>query len=166
MRLLLCVMLLATTLVVTAQDKPEFSGVWILMPSDSSASSAAQTLVVHQLLTRTSVRGIALDHPLITFEIERHSSGSVHSERYQIGVIGGTIIGDVETHHSTTWDGDRLVIETIYSTYSARQRNTEISSTHTEVWSLDAQGTLSVVATDQNADAKPRTSTLIYRHQP
>lgn len=133
-------------------------------------------LAVHQSVTRESARGTRIDPPLITLAVERHFAGGVHSDFYTIGVIGGTVSGvsgntpgagaggqTSQTHFSTTWDGDRLVIE---SSSSRRPVGAGSSTAHKEVWSLTAQRALSVVVTDWDTGTEPITNNLIYRRQP
>jgi hypothetical protein len=167
MHLAVCVLVLLLEGATAAQDRPDFSGTWTLVNPIGSASSAAHMLIVRQSFTRESVRGTPIDPPLITLAVERHASASVHSDLYTIGVIGGTVSGvggqSAQTRFSTTWDADRLVIETVYS---GRPGDAGSSSIHREVWSLDAQQTLSLVFTDQSTDTEPMTTTLIYRRQP
>src|SRR5258708_21997670 len=88
-----CVLVLFIAHASAAQDKPDFSGTWILVSPSGSASSDAQMMTVHQSFTRESVRGTPIDPPLITLAVERESNGVVHSERYTIGTIGGTVSG-------------------------------------------------------------------------
>jgi len=173
MHLAVCVLVLLLEGATAAQDRPDFSGTWILVNPSGSASSAAQMLTVHQSFTRESVRGTPIDPPLITLAVERHSSGGVHSDLYTIGLIGGTVSGvsgntvgtglggRAQTRFSTTWDGDRLVIE---NSYLGRPGDAVSSSAHKEV-SLDAQGTLSLVVTDRSTGTEPITTNLIYRRQ-
>src|SRR4051812_34982411 len=90
MPLAVCVLVLLVQGPTWAQDKPDFSGTWLLVNQTLTPASTAQKLIVHQTFTRQSVRGIPIDPPLITIATERQSADGVHSERYTIGEIGGT----------------------------------------------------------------------------
>src|SRR5262245_20426117 len=153
----------------SAQDRPDFSGDWILVNrSDAPAANAAQSITVHESFKYESVRGTPVDPPLITLLVERRINGTVHSELYTVGTITGTVGGTVfgrqreQTRLSTTWDGDRLVIEV---RYAGRPVDAGAFSEHKEVWSLDAQGALLLTVTDNAPGTEPTTTDLIYRRQ-
>jgi hypothetical protein len=164
-----CVLVSLSAVTIAAQDKPDFSGNWILVNSTGSISDAAQTMTVRESFQRVSLRGTPIEPPFITLAVERHSTAGVRSDLYAIGVAGGTTGGVVgnrgvtvgdqtpETRFSTTWDGDALVIET-----GAWTADTGPQSSHKEVWSLDVQGTLLINVTDRST-GEPETATLVYR---
>ena len=166
--LAVCALVLLFVGTAAAQGRPDFSGTWVLV-TPNRVVSAAQTLVVRQTFTRESVQGFPIDPPLITLAVERHSAGSVHSEFYTIGEMGGTVSGiagsqpSAKTEFSTRWDGDRLVIE---NSESRQLENASSWSRHMEVWSLNAQGALSVVVTERTAANEPIATNLLYRRQP
>ncbi len=105
-----------------------------------------------------------------------HRGGSVRSELYTMGTIGGTIGGVVgntgtglhghsqQTRFSTGWDRDRLVIQ--ITNNSGHPADAGDESEHKEVWSLDAQGALLVSITDSAPGTGPTTTTLMYRRRP
>ena len=137
---------------VAAQDKPDFSGNWILAGPTESGSNTAQTMTVRETFTRASIRGTPVEPPLITIAVDRQFASGERSDLYTVGVVGGTtagVVGDVggagagdqpsHTRFSTTWDGDRLVIET-----SAWAADAGSHSDHKEVWWLDAEGSSSL----------------------
>jgi hypothetical protein len=155
---------------VAAQNRPDFSGNWILVSPQNS--NGAQTMTVRETFARTSVSGAPIEPPLITLAVERRSASGVRSDRYTIGVVSGTtsgVIGNAgagvgdhtpQTRSSTTWDGDRLVIETRSWTVDDRSY-----SDHKEVWWLDAQGALLISVTDEDPGDR-KTTTLLYRRRP
>ena len=169
MRIAPFILILLVGQAVSAQDKPDFSGDWILVNRSDAPSSAAQSISVHESFKRESVRGTPVDPPLVTLLVERRINGTVHSELYTVGTISGTVGGTVfggqreQTRFSTSWDGDRLVIEV---RYSGRPVDAGAFSEHKEVWSLDvAQGVLLLAVTEKAPGTEPTTTDLIYRRQ-
>lgn len=114
---------------VVAQDKPDFSGRWVLENPPDSALDIAGALTVRQSIVQTTVYGTPMEPFFKDLAVEREFKNGRRSETYQIGVVGG-IIGGVdrtgrgtgpdgqrpETGVSVLWDSNRLVIET--GTYS------------------------------------------------
>ena len=159
---------------ISAQDKPDFSGDWILVSPVNGASNAPRTTTVRQSFKRESVKGTPIDPPLITLAVERRLNSGVHSELYTIGIEGGIVGGVVansgtglsgqsqQTRFSTTWDGDKLVIDI---RYSGRPVDLGAESEHKEVWSLDPLGALLLAITDRNPGTEPTTTNLIYRRR-
>jgi len=174
MQLVSCIVAVLVAPATSAQDKPDFSGDWILV-SPTDATNAAQTLTVRQSFTRESVKGTPIDPPLITHAVERRLDSGLHSDVYTIGTVGGIVSGLVgnsatglssqtqETRFTTTWDGDTLVIDT---RYSGRPADVGAESEHKEVWSLDPRGALLLTVTDQSPGTQPVTTNLIYRRRP
>jgi hypothetical protein len=171
-----CIVVLLIVRASSAQDKPDFSGNWILVSPIDAGLNAAQTMTVHESFKRESVQGTPIDPPLITLAVDRRVNGSVRSELYTIGTIGGTVGGVVgntgtglrgqsrETRFSTGWDGDRLVIQ--ITTDSGHVADAEGEPEHKEVWSLDAQGALLLIITDRASGMGLTTTTLLYRRRP
>jgi hypothetical protein len=166
-RIWLSLLISLTAGITAAQDKPDFTGQWVLLtPRD--AGDAARGLSVRQWLEhRTSVRGVQIDIPHVA--IDRQFQNGVRSESYQIGIVGG-IAGGLyaganvprrSTRYAVRWDGDRLVIET--GRYSGPTREAGSYSEHVEVWSLDASGRLVMAVTDRGSGSSPRTTELTYR---
>jgi hypothetical protein len=155
--------------VTWAQDKPDFSGNWILVSPRDPPDDAARTLIVRETFTRASVKGTPVDPPLIRLAVERRLNTSVRSDLYTIGTVGGTVGntgpgGQTEqTRSSTGWDGDSLVI---HITYSGRPVDAGAESEHTELWSLDAHDALSLTVTDWRPGTEARTTSLLYRRRP
>jgi hypothetical protein len=94
-----------------AQDKPDFSGHWILVSPDDSAPTVARELTVRH--SKPSSNTIRLEKITIGRKLDTGS----HSEDYEIGIVRGVVAGIVGSeapeHRSTwsaTWDGTTLVI--------------------------------------------------------
>ena len=161
----LLVSLIAGT--TAAQEKPDFTGEWILVTPRDGATDAAAELSVRQWLEhKTSVRGVPIDIPHVA--IERQFQTGARSESYQIGIVGGVTSGSaganfpgVRIQYRVKWDGDRLVIET--GRYAGPTRESGPYSEHDEVWSLEAQGTLVMTVTDRASGTESRTTQLTYR---
>ena len=173
--LLLCVVVLLIAAGAAAQDKPDFSGQWVLATPSDSASTVALELIVHQSIVRQSVRGDAITPFFKTLTVERRLPSGVRSESYEIGTEG--ILGSVapggeapgpkrqspQTRVSVKWNGNRLVIET--GSYSGTTRDAGPYREHDEVWSLEAQGRLLITVTDRGSSLGPSTTDLTYRRR-
>jgi hypothetical protein len=164
-----CILVLLVAHVTWAQDKPDFSGNWILVSPTDPPDGAARTLIVRETFTRESVKGTPIDPPLIRLAVERRLNTSVRSDLYTIGTVGGTVGnagpgGQTEqTRSSTDWNGDSLVI---HITDSGRPLEAGAESEHTEVWSLGVQGALSLTVTDRRPGTEARTTSLLYHRRP
>lgn len=170
--------LLVTPLVavgVAAQDKPDFSGNWVLQDPSQPGVDIPRTLAIHQPLQRTTVLGKPMPPVFLQLTIERHFERGVRAETYHIGTEGGTVSGIVgdgrsvqdvnraQTRVSVRWEGDRLRIETGH--YSGPTRDSGPYTEHTEVWWLDEQGRLLVTVVDRRSDSEVAARTLTYRPQ-
>lgn len=165
----LCVSLIAGA--VSAQQKPDFTGEWVLVTSSNGATDAAPALSVrHWFEHATSPRGVPVDIPHLA--IERRFGTDVKSEHYQIGlsggvvggVAGGVVPGSVSgwsTQHSVKWDGNTLVIST--GSYSGPAREAGPYSERDEAWSFAAPDILVITVTERSAGAGPRTVQFRYR---
>jgi len=101
-----------------AQDKPDFSGSWVLESAAQSALDAPQGLSVSQSLVGTNVRGEAMKPFFKEITVTRALEGGPRSETYQIGVVGGTVSGladgagnGTRTHHRVQGEDEALIIE-------------------------------------------------------
>ena len=155
-------MLVAAT--VVAQDKPDFSGRWILETSAGAGPDGARALTVRQPVVRTNVYGAPMPPFFKELSVDRQFGTDVRSETYQIGIEGGAInVGAAlpHTRFSVRWDDNRLVIDT--GRYSGSTRESGPYTEHTEVWQLDAAGRLIVSTTDRGSGIASTTKTLTYR---
>lgn len=165
-------MLVAAT--VAAQDKPDFSGRWILETSAGASRDVARSLTVRQPVVRTNVYGAPMPPFFKELSVERQFVTDVRTDIYQIGVEGGMVGGvlpanrgaapDVnvsQTRFSVRWEDNRLVIDS--GSYSGPTREAGPYTEHTEVWQLDAAGMLVVSITDRGSGIASTTKTLTYR---
>jgi hypothetical protein len=175
MRIWLGLLVSLTAGTTAAQEKPDFTGEWVLVAPRDGAMDSAPALSVRQWLEHaTSVRGVPIDIPHVA--IERDFPTGARSERYTIGTSGGVAGGvtsgsvrgatpsvSVSTRYAVKWDDERLVIET--GRYSGPSPEAGPYSEHHEVWSLDVEGSLVMTVTDRAPHAEPRTTVLTYRRQ-
>ena len=163
-------MLVAGT--VAAQDKPDFSGRWILETSAGPGPDGARALTVRQAVARPNVYGAPMPPFFKELSVDRQFGTDVRTETYQIGVEGGMVSGISpanrgiapefsQTRFSVRWDDNRLVIDT--GIYSGRTRDAGPYTEHTEMWQLDAAGKLIVSTTDRRSGIASTTKTLTYR---
>ena len=152
--------LMAST--VTGQDKPDFSGRWVLWGSARGDIDVPLALVVRQPITRTNASGAPMEPFFSALAVEREFSTHSQTETYQIGVEGGIVTRSVRTTHSVRWEGNRLVIAT--RGYSGSSRDPGPSTEHIEEWELDATGTLVILVTNRNSGAGvSKENTFTYR---
>lgn len=170
--------LLLTPLVaagLSAQDKPDFSGSWVLQDPPQPGVAIPRTLAIRQPLRRTTVLGEPMPPAFLDLTVERQFEGELRAETYRIGTEGGMvsgIVGDgrsaqdvnrVRTRVSVRWEGDRLHIET--GRYSGPTRDSGPYTEHAEVWRLDQQSRLLITVVDRQPDSEVATRTLTYRRQ-
>jgi hypothetical protein len=159
---------------VTAQDKPDFSGRWILETSAVVGPDVARSLTVRQRVVRANVNGAPMPPFFNELSVERQYVTDVHAETYQIGVEGGTVGGVAATNRGPApdvnasqtrlvvrWEDDRLVIDT--GSYSGSSREAGPYSEHSEIWRLDTAGVLILSITDRGSGIASTTKTLTYR---
>ena len=154
---------------LAAQDKPDFSGSWIL-ESGSSAADIPQTLSVSQSLVRTNVRGEAMKPFFTNITVTRSLASGTRSETYQIGVVGGTVFGRADgsvdglrTHHRVAWEEQALVIES--GSYTGPVPESGDWAERREVWALDSGVRLRLAITTRSPVDAPNTVILVYRRQ-
>ena len=157
-----------TTVGVAAQDKPDFSGRWVLAIPQQSDTNTPLALSVRQTVVRTTVRGDPMEPFFRDITIERQFEASTRSETHLIGVQGGTVPGvradnrptGLTTHHAVKWDGNALVFES--GSYTGPPE-TGTWAERRESWSLEADGRLRVAITMRSSDDGSRAVTLRYR---
>jgi hypothetical protein len=150
----LCVLASIISGVSAAQDKPDFSGRWVLVSSADVGADAAPELAVSQ----------AIGTPGAILDVERRSKDGVHSERYKIGVrVFAERRDGANTRLSVRWEGDALVIER--DSYSGQTADARPDTSHHELWSIDPNGMLVMTVADRSVGAKPRTTKVVYRRR-
>jgi hypothetical protein len=158
-----------TTVGVAAQDKPDFSGRWVLAIPQPSHADIPLALSVRQTVVRTTVCGDPMEPVFRDITIERQFETSTRSETHLIGVRGGTVSGlradgspaGPTTHHAVNWDGNALVFES--GSYTGQHPETGTWAERREIWSFEADGRLRVAITSRSSGDGPRAVTLHYR---
>ena len=153
---------------VVAQDKPDFSGRWILTTPQQSEADIPLALSVRQTLVRTTVRGEPMEPFFRDIAIERQFETGTRSENHLIGVQGGTVAGlradgipnGTTAHHAVKWDGNALVFES--GSYTGQRPETGTWVERREIWSLDADGRLRVAITTRSSGDGSKDITLMY----
>ncbi|HMC77456.1 MAG TPA: pyridoxamine 5'-phosphate oxidase family protein [Vicinamibacterales bacterium] len=154
------------------QDKPDFSGRWILVSADPPGPDVPRAMTVTQQLVSTTVRGEAMTPFFKDITIERETATSTRSETSWLGVNGGVVGGIVgsipgasmntqRSHHSVTWDGLTLVFE--HRSETGENYQPGDWTERREAWSLEPDGRLRIVITTRGSRDQPRTVTSIYR---
>ena len=169
MRVSLWLLLLTSlvAVVVTAQEKPDFSGSWVLKDPPRSTVDIPRVLTIRQPLRTTTARGEPMPPAFIDLTVEKHFESEVRTDTYQIGTEGSTGTFGVRggsrssSRFSVRWDGDRLRIET--KTYPTS--DTSLYTEHEEVWWLDELGNLLITVVERRSDSDAETRTLTYRRQ-
>lgn len=125
-----------TVTAAAAQQKPNFSGRWVIV---SPAEGAGQEQIVK--------------HDEKTLSTAHASEGAGHSMLYQLD--GATHRNAIPSHGSeivilstARWDGNRIVITSAASYPNGRKTESK------EIWSLDDQGRL-VIDFTETVDGKP-----------
>ena len=152
-----------------AQDKPDFSGRWVLEAGSQSDSEIPRALSVTRAVTRLDVPREPTRPFVSSIAIDREFEGGVESETRRIDILGGTVPGisrdgrlsGAELRHSTIWEENTLVFWN--GSYSDRSGRNGGWLERREAWSLDNAGRLNVVITTHRSDAKAHTVTAVYQ---
>jgi hypothetical protein len=155
----------------SAQDKPNFSGSWVLLSvSPPATDSPPRAMTVRQVLVDTTMHGQPMQPFYRDMWIGREYESRTLSETYRIGVVGGSFpginadgsrTGTLRAHHAVVWDDQTLVFES--GTYTGELRASGVWSERREVWTLDRDGRLRLVITTRGSDGDARTIELMYR---
>jgi hypothetical protein len=150
---------------LAAQEKPDFSGSWIL-ESGASGTDIPHALLVSQSLVRTNVRGEPMQPFFKDITVTRVLASSTRSETYQIGVVGGSVsVGFIgqQTHHRVAWEERALVIES--GSYTGPVPESGDWAERREVWSLDSGVRLRLAITVRSSLDAPKMVMLVYRKE-
>ena len=89
MRTILSLLLLTSLVaVVEAQEKPDFSGSWVLQDPPQSNVDIPRMLTIRQPLRRTTARGEPMPPVFLDLAVERHFESEVRTDTYHIGTGG------------------------------------------------------------------------------
>jgi hypothetical protein len=154
---------------LAAQEKPDFSGSWIL-ESGASGTDIPQALSVSQSLVRTNVRGEPMQPFFKDITVTRVLATSTRSETFQIGGVGGSVSSRADggfigqrTHHRVAWEEQALVIES--GSYTGPVPESGDWAERREVWSLDSGVRLRMAITVRGSVDTPETVMLVYRRK-
>jgi hypothetical protein len=162
-------LIMLATVGVAAQDKPDFSGRWILTTPQQSDTDTPLALSVRQTLVRTTVRGNPMEPFFRDITIERQFETGTQSATHLIGVQGGVVPGlradgsanGPTAHHAVRWDRNALVFES--GSYTGQRPETGVWAERREVWSLNPEERLTVVITKRSSGDARREITAVYR---
>ena len=161
---------------LAVQDRPDFSGRWILASADPPGPEISKAMTVRQSLARTNVRGEPMTPFYKEIAIDRELESGTRSETHQIGIQGGVVGGVVGSHRpggppsrprglfAVKWDDAVLVFE--QGTYSGETSQSGPWTQRREEWSLEPDGRLRVAITTRGSSDTARTVTLVYRRPP
>jgi hypothetical protein len=148
----LCVLISAIAGAASAQNKPDFSGQWILVSPRDLPATAALELAISQ----------HVEGSVTTIRVER-SSGDAHPSRYRVGLRVHTERRDgSENRLLVSWNENSLVIQ---RGHYKRRGDSEPYTQRSEVWSLDKEGRLVISATEWAAGREAETINLTYRRR-
>jgi hypothetical protein len=159
-----------------AQDKPDFSGSWILR-SDPSDADVPKALSIQQPLHRTNRLGELVTPSYFDITIARTLPTGTSSQTFWIGTIGGSVTGGVvgdrasgttpravtRTHSRVDWEEQTLVLESF--SYTGPAPETGDWSERREMISLTPNGDLRLEMTSRSSTSDRRTSVVTYRRQ-
>jgi hypothetical protein len=157
---------------VAAQDKPDFSGHWVLESGSQSAADVPEALEVSQSLVRTNVYGQPMPPFFKDITVVRAFENGARSETYQIGVEGGTVSGGTaeradqprsQYHYHVAWESETLVME--FGSYTGPAPESGQWTERREEWLLDPGGRLRVAITTRSSSAASSTVTQVYRRR-
>ena len=157
---------------VAAQERPDFSGRWVLAtPPLTADGETPSALSVQQTVVRTTLRGEPMKPYVSDISIGREFKTGLRSETHHIGVTGGSVPGPAADgnrngptdHHDVRWDGNVLVFTS--GSHTGPRPMTGEWSERREAWALDADGSLRVTIATSGSSAASKTITLVYRRQ-
>jgi hypothetical protein len=162
-------LLILATATVAAQNKPDFSGRWILAVPESSAPDIPSALLVRQTVVRTTVHGEPMEPFFKDIAIDLELESGVRSENHLIGMAGGIVPGrrpdsslqGLQTHYCVNWEDSSLVFEN--GSHTGPKPETGVWAERRETWSLDPEGRLRIVIVTRSSADDSRTVTLVYR---
>lgn len=165
-------LLTACTGTALCQDKPDFSGTWILESPVVPGVDVPVKLTVRQSLVRTNVRGEPMKPYFKTISVQREFATLLRTDSYEIGLIGGFVGGSAGQHaddpsdrphgsDAVMWFGRQLVFTN--ARYSGGTKESGPYTEHSERWTLERADKLVTRLSDESSE-RPRTIvTVTYR---
>jgi hypothetical protein len=158
---------------LAAQEKPDFSGSWVLESGAQSAGDIPKALLVNQSIVRTNARGEPMKPFFRDITVTRYFVAGTRTDTYIIGTQGGVVTVlppdgrpnrlNPQTRVAVRWDADRLIIDT--GSYSGSRREDGPYTERTEVWELDSAGELRVTVNDRGSATASTSTTAMYRKE-
>ena len=151
---------------VAAQRGTDFSGSWVLDPTQvRPVPDIPQRLVVEQpLTTTTSVQGAPMAPAYHTLYVTRYAGDIVQQDAHRISLIGGSANGVPDpaggSRYEVTWRGQSLWI--YRESYGPGGANMWRRG---ELWRIDDRGRLIITIESREAAAPATTQTLVYRRE-
>ena len=130
--------------VISAQEKPDFAGRWVLVSPGEGAGQ--EHIVTQDAATLTTAHG---------------SEGHGHRMVYKLdGTESRNVLvshgSDSVTLSKASWNGNQLTITSDTTYPDGRKRHAK------EVWSFGGDGRLVVELTETGLGASPKTTKLVY----
>ncbi|HYN09425.1 MAG TPA: hypothetical protein VES67_18725 [Vicinamibacterales bacterium] len=132
-------------LVASAQQKPDFSGRWVIVTPAESAG--LEQVVKHDATTLTTAHA---------------SEGAGHATIYKLdGSESRNVIvshgSDLVTLSRVSWSGNKLIITSATTYPDGRKLDQK------QEWSLDSDGRLMIELTESMQGGPPTTTTLVHK---
>ena len=130
---------------MAAQDRPNFSGRWVLDKPVADAGVAVEFVV------RQDAQTFTVGHDDNRHAISYRLHGSDHPITSHVGSVH-----DVKSIGKATWEGDKLVVERTDNYQSGLTRTLK------QVWSLDASGLLTVESSNVTSAGESTNTRNVY----
>jgi hypothetical protein len=162
-------LIVLATVTLGAQERPDFSGRWVLIPPVPSGKDIPSVLSVRQSPERTTGGAASTESPFKDITIDRQFESGTTSETHSLGVMGGVVPGlraggtpaGPRGHHRVQWEGSSLVFER--GDYTGEAGEGGAWTERREVWSFQPDGRLRVVITTRGSVDRPTEVALMYR---
>ena len=141
------VVLLLAFVATRAQEKPNFTGQWVLV-SPAEAAGQEQT-VTHDAATLTTGHASTGDGHRAVYKLDG-------TESRNVVVSHGS---DIVTLSKASWTGNQLTMTSDTTYPDGRKRQAK------QVWSLDGEGRLVIDFTESWLGEAPKTMRLVYRRR-
>ena len=129
-----------------AQAKPNFSGTWIQVePANRAEGGGSEQVVTHDAVTLTT---------------EHASEGGGHRQVYKLDGESRFSVSSADVVAKAMWDGQKLVITSTATYPENRRRDSK------QVWSLGADGTLTIESSAKNPDGTTTDRKSVHRKKP